>query len=333
MGTRRISIIHIALLAVVGTLVLGGCQRDTIISEYDGILRICPSVDQLSCISIRTRGELINEDGSEAFDTLMSFFVRAYDASGNEFITGDIGGYQEVKMVGTQWNTVYTKDSKEYCQEYLWKPGEEKTFYAYANLPVSGAKVTNTDASAQTLTYNVPSSTTEQTDILLGYYSGDGKTGEPGSEKMTGTASIHFYHPLTAVTFKEGIITEGYEIASISIEGLYGEGKTTQSSGTNVFAWTKLDGTGFKEEDATMDMTFTIGDVALLIPQAFSASSKSRIKVVLKDADDASRTVDLYYPLNTDIGTKDTPKYTSWKAGYTYTYEINITDEFNIEGS
>lgn len=260
--------------------------------------------------------------------------MRAYDATdGTELISGTIDGYQKVKMVGTQWNTVYTKDGKEYCKEYLWKPGEEKTFYAYANLPAGGAKVTNTDASVQTLTYTVPSSTSDQTDILLGYYSGDGKTGEPGSEKMTGTASIHFYHPLTAVTFKKGTIPDGCEIASISIDALYSKGKTTQSSGTNVFAWTKLDGTDFTEEDATMEMTFTIGNAALLIPQTFSASSKSRIKVVLKDADNASRTLDLYYPLNTNIGTEDTPEYTSWKAGNTYTYEIKITGEFNIEGS
>ena len=335
MKIRSISIIQLALLAVVGTLVLCGCQRDTIVSEYDGILRLCPSVDKLSGVSFKTKGTLINENGSQyPFSTSMSFFVRAYDATaGTELISGTIDGYQEVKMVGTQWNTVYTKDSKEYCQEYLWKPGEKKTFYAYANLPTSGANVTNTDASVQTLTYTVPSSTSDQTDILLGYYSGDGKTGEPGSEKMTGTASIHFYHPLTAVTFRKGTITEGYEIASISIDALYSEGMTTQSSATNVFAWTKLDGTDFTEEDATMEMTFAIDEAALLIPQTFSASSKSRIKVVLKDADDARRTLDLYYPLNTNIGEESTPEYTSWKAGYTYTYEINITGEFNIEGS
>ena len=325
MKIRSISIIQLALLAVVGTLVLCGCQRDTIVSEYDGILRICPSVDKLSGVSFKTKGKLINEDGSQSpFSTSMSFFVRAYDATaGTGLISGTIDGYQEVKMVGTQWNTVYTKDSKEYCQEYLWKPGEKKTFYAYANLPASGANVTNTDASVQTLTYTVPSSTDDQTDILLGYYSGDGKTGEPGSEKMTGTASIHFYHPLTAVTFKEGIITEGYEIASISIDALYSEGKTTQSSGTNVFAWTKLDGTGFTEEDATMDMTFDIGEAALLIPQTFSASSKSRIKVVLEDADDARRTLDLYYPLTSD----------SWKAGFTNVYTISfIGSRLSIDG-
>lgn len=322
---RDIKTNYIALFAVAGLTVLCGCQRDTIVSEYDGILRICPSVDKLSGVSFNTKGTLINEDGSHSpFSTSMSFFVRAYDATaGTGLISGTIDGYQEVKMVGTQWNTVYTKDSKEYCQEYLWKPGEKKTFYAYANLPASGAKVTNTDASVQTLTYTVPSSTSYQTDILLGYYSGDGKTGEPGSEKMTGTASIHFYHPLTAVTFRKGTIPDGCEIASISINALYGKGMTTQTSGTNVFAWTKLDGTGFTEEDATMEMAFTIGDAALLIPQEFDTDSKSRIKVVLKDAADASKTLDLYWPLTSD----------SWVAGYTNVYTINFNGSgLSIDG-
>lgn len=327
---------YLALIAAAGLTVLSGCQRDTIVGDYDGILRIRPSVDKLSGVGFRTRGVLINEDGSEyAFKPDMSFFVRAYDATdGDELIAGAIGGYQEVKMVGSQWNTVYTKDSKEYCQEYLWKPGEKKTFYAYANLPASGANVTNTDASVQTLTYTVPSSTSDQTDILLGYYSGDGKTGEPGSEKMTGTASIHFYHPLTAVTFRKGTIPDGCEIASIRIDdGLYSEGMTTQSSATNEFDWTKLDGTAFTDADATLGMTFPLDNAALLIPQAFNASSEARIKVVLKDTESADKTVDLFYPLNTNIGTESSPAYTSWKAGYTYTYEINVSGSIILGSS
>lgn len=202
--------------------------------------------------------------------------------------------------------------------EYIWQEDPEdrgknkgviKTFYAYANILSSSMKLLP-DGAGQTMTCTgVPSQ-----DILMGYYNGNGGG--------NGTASIRFYHPLTAVKFLAGDLADGAEITGISIENVYGGStvfKVTQNAGS--FTWTKSDDTPLEASDATADVSVSLSDdetdnPVLLIPQTFTAASKSRICVTIEQDEE---TFSVYYPLDG----------TTWSAGVinTYTIGYNPTSE------
>lgn len=298
-----------------------GCQKNEPMESVpeDSIVKFVPSV---AMTGVSTKGVLINEDGTEgAFDTSKSFFVSAWNNDSNpvNIIPGTAGNYQEVKMKGSQWNTVYTDAGQEYCVEYIWKVGETKTFYAYANLPASGASVANTAATSQKLTYTVPAKASDQTDILMGFYSGMGETGSPAT--MTGTASIVFSHPLTAVRFKIATIDAAtFTVNSIRIEGVHSSGtavmtpaSAAESNSKDRVSWNTPGTTTTVSQTVDIQPTAgvpAIGGAFLLIPQDFAASSTARIAIKCKiDGEDTA----LYYPL----------AGTSWLAGKITTYHLS----------
>ena len=267
---------------------------------------------------VATKGELINEfgPGPQPFDTDETFVVKAWDAvtSANIIPGTAAGAYQEVAYSDSEWGTV--------SQDYPWNEGETKTFFAYSNLPASGASIANASIASQTLTYTVPSSASAQSDIIMGCCSGDGMTGTPA--EMTGTASILFSHPLTAVQFKLGTIDgiTSFAVNSISIEGVYASGTAemtlTTAAGSDPkdrFIWTPTGSTAVSQTvgaqpSATGDQ---IGEAFLLIPQSFSGSSTALITI---NCTIDGKTADLYYPLTSG----------NWKAGYTNTYSIEYNN-------
>ena len=272
-----------------------------------------------------TKGALIDTTGStkklgEYSSIVKKFHVSAWNDGTTPvhcIPSSAASSYIEVSYNSTddEWMTE---------DEYLWSSTEaSKTFYAYANLPSSGASVTNATTASQTLSYTVPSAASAQTDILMGYYQGDGSTGEPAVKN--GTASIHFYHPLTAVLFKVGTIAGVTSINSISIEGVYKSGTAEMTPATvaeslvaNKFNWTHATGA-----DNTMTVSQSIagsipasgsqlGDAFLLIPQAFESTSDARIKL---NVTAGSINFDLFYPL---VGK-------TWKAGHTNVYTVGYS--------
>ena len=217
--------------------------------------------------------------------------------------------------------------------EYIWKKikgtddAEIKTFYAYANLPSSGASVALLDANAgQTLSHTVSSSVSDHKDILMGFYSGDGSTGTP-SEK-TGTASIHFYHPLSAIIFKVGNIEGVKSIDNISICGVYASGDATMDADKvgaavtdnkveEAVEWSNCTGSTTVSQNITGNIPDTgteLGEAFILIPQAFDAESSARIAVTFTLDDGSSLT--LYSPLSS----------TEWLAGHVYRYSIGLAE-------
>ena len=343
MKTRYITAIAAA------ALMLAGCQRESLApdsgAQYDGIIRFAPNVGGIGNM---TRGTLINTTGAEkALTEITEFTVSAWDNSAtpvNIIPTGSKVVYRTPADQAPYWITVFGSGTHEgEDQKYLWKKDETKTFYAYANLPsTSGAaSVTNTAATSQVLTYDVSLIPTDdlQTDILMAYYTN-------GSTPATsGLVPLTFYHPLTSVLFKQSAtFQEGVSVKEISIVGVYASGKTEQSSATSAFTWTKTGGSALTKADATQTVslqqpvtvdpdTKQIGTALLLIPQDFDADSESYIKVVLEDAADDSKTLDLYYLLNTNIGEESSPKYASWKAGYTNVYTISFNGSgLSIDG-
>lgn len=204
----------------------------------------------------------------------------------------------------TYWSTV---DGNGNLVEYFWKKNatgpETKYFYAYTNLPATGATVTSTAWNAQELQYTVPASEADQKDILLGLGSGQGytKTGYVGR-----FAQIAFGHPLVAVRFRKGTIedwTETDKITNIRITGAYSTGKYTNAvSGSS---WSNCSGS------TTVSMGDTTGTF-FLIPQNLSTQS-----ITIK----ADITVD--GTSYTDItGTLDTGL---WEAGKYYTYTLSFS--------
>lgn len=331
---RSIAVHSSALAAALSVLVLAGCQKngfDTVYAGGDSIIRFAPSI---AGTEATTKGALINEDGTAgAFDPSKSFFVSAWDnaATPTNIIPGKAGSYQEVKMLGTQWNTVYTTGGKEYAKEYLWKSGEVKTFFAYAYLP-SGDVVASIipgagEAPAQELRHTVPATASAQTDILLGFYSGDGTTGSPA--KMTGTASIVFSHPLTAVKFKLGTIegVESFAVNSISIEGVHSSGtavmtpdSASESDSKDRVSWGSFGAATTVSQEVAGQTTAeapVIGEAFLLIPQNFASSSTARIVI---NCTMDSKDIILYHPL----------AGTSWLAGKITTYHIAFVNGIMI---
>ena len=326
-------------------LALAGCQKNGFDAVSDGdecIVKFAPSVGGIGNM---TRGTLFNTTGAEkALTEITEFTVSAWDNSAtpvNIIPTGSKVVYRTPADQAPYWITVFgsgTHAGKD--QEYLWKKGETKKFYAYANLPTTddAASVTNTAAS-QVLTYNVSLIQTDdlQTDILMAYYTNT-------TPATSGLVPLTFYHPLTSVLFKQSAtFQEGVSVKEISIVGVYPSGKTEQSSATSVFNWTKTGGSALTAADATQTVNLStvtvdpdtkqIGTALLLIPQDFDADSESYIKVVLKDAADDSKTLDLYYLLNTNIGAAESPAYSSWKAGCATTYTIKFNGSgLSIDG-
>lgn len=346
----------------------GGIRQDFLLVSGDGSISLPMSCIETGIIPSRTRGELVNEDGSskslnEFAELVDMFMVTAWDiASGDTakcipdhymegFTTTDVK-YQKVmyrtrdvagnELATPYWMTMQPMPSsitvvssdQPADDEYIWKKSEEeKIFYAYTNLPASDASVTLTSKGAgQVLNYTVPANASDQTDILMGYYKGDGTTGTGDDAKRTGTAGIHFYHPLTAVTFKAGTIDGIKSINDISISGIYGSGKATMNATTvgnaeadpdnrkveEAFTWSDCSGSITLSQSVSTSGApasgAELGEAFLLIPQQFDDKSTARISVTLTLDDGSSCT--LYSPLIS----------TEWLAGHSYCYTIGYTE-------
>ena len=316
---KRQSLYIIAL----SVLALAGCQKNELQDALSGdsILRFAPSVafteDTDVDQSSEAKGTLINNNDSPVrqdipFDKTKSFFVKAWTTGVS---TADFD-YTKVLSRGTgasqYWITVNASDQDK---EYLWKKGENKTFHAYSNLPAAGASISSALVSSkpvQTLSVTaLPTASADQTDILMGYYANS----EPAT---SGLVPIKFYHPMTAVIFKQGTITgTDATITGISIEGVYSKGTATmdavsmaKTDNADKFVWSSCSGSQTVTLSSVTVATDTkqVGDAFILIPQTFAADSKARIKVSLSDGN-------VLYTLLAG---------TSWKAGYTKEYTIGL---------
>ncbi len=327
--------IYITAMAA-GALMLCNCNRESLTDAgetlSDQTVKFVPSVSGGMAGDL-SKGILFNESGSKEplGKYVDNFMVTAYSSSSVQIIPDDAtalgtyvtNGYQKVKKqtgaAGSYWMTVQKQTStassapEDADDEYIWKQGEVMTFYAYANLPASGATMANT-ASGQTLTYTtVPADAADQTDILLGFYKGDGKTGPDDAKVMTGTASMEFSHPLTAVRFVKGMITDGITIKSISLEGVAESGTATMDS-DGLIEWTvpSYIHTLSQSDDSglAVDGKSYIGKPFIIIPQI----TKQDVNVTVAFSDHTSKSVSIA----TD----------NWQMGYVNTYTINYADRF-----
>ncbi|MDO5443115.1 MAG: hypothetical protein Q4G10_05540 [Bacteroidia bacterium] len=274
-----------------------------------------------------TKGKQYNSTSQEQplsnFHNDVKFFYSvAWNSDDSRFIpaASSASSYDKVSYNSGQWKA---------SAQYDWTNKDTKTFFAYANLPASGATVSYADNASQALTYTVPSTAVEQTDIMLGYYKGDG--GDLVEEGQTdGLAEILFYHPLTAVRFLQGEFVGCTGIKSISLNGVINSGNTTQTGTTGKdFVWTDLG-----DADLTVSQTLSstslpgvgkmIGEAFLLIPQDITSNP------VVLNVTVTTESGDLELSANLDHG--------EWKVGQTNTYTLgydvqsyDYTFKLNVE--
>lgn len=185
-------------------LVLAGCSREDLVSLTDSDNQVKIEVTGLQL----TKGTLYNSQSEMIDGEITTLNVQAWNNAGfTEFVTSQTATYDESS---SKWELAnYTK----------WTGTDEKTFFAYTNLPETGATVVNTCTSLanqkQTLTYDLPLDARLQNDLMLGWYKGKGN----GSH----TASITLVHPLSSIVLKKGSMSVN-AIKSVSISGLYASG-------------------------------------------------------------------------------------------------------------
>ena len=237
--------------------------------------------------------------GTKAGDaqTISSFKVAAYNNNGSDheqFIAPDT----EVTVSGSSAST-----------GIRWTKPYNKVFYAYANLPASGANVTPA-YDGQTLTFTaLPAAVASQTDVLLASAATNG-----GS---TRTAALTFKHALASVTFNAGQMQNVASVNSITVKGVYSKGSVKQSSDGTFGAWS---GTTATQDIAQTGLSVTppasgsskIGSTLLLIPQTGSIAIELGVTMTGGGTKTLTGTVSI--------------DGNAWQAGYATTYTIGYTE-------
>lgn len=191
--------------------------------------------------------------------TLSEFYTLAWNSnSTTKFITDYCRVYKDDGI----WTT---------SQSYKWTDFDVKTFYAYGNNG-DGQLVTNPDATKQSMEYTVNSDASKQSDVILGYYKGDG--GKSPNGNPLATASISFSHPLTAVEFKNCSMDGVTSIKQIQLENVYGHG-VVEHTGNALFSWstreTPITVSQGADSGLSVDDSGIIGQPFVLIPQGLAS--------------------------------------------------------------
>ena len=284
----------LAAMAVAASLLLSSCTKQAPAGNgEDGLVTFSLGVEGVAVAE--------QENGTKAgqISSIDKFKVTAWNNDTSDK-TAFISGYQEYSYSGSTVST-----------DKRWTKPYNKIFYAYANLPGSGATVASADYTGQTLTYTVPATAAAQNDILMGTYSGDGTS--------TRTAALKFKHALTSVVFKVGTLTNVQKITKITIKGVYASGSVTQGSNGAFGTWT-ASATQDVTQTLTADLPTTagaaIGVPFILIPQTAADGLEVEMELTLTD--------------NTTMTCTGTLGKTTggiaWTAGATNNYTISVSN-------
>ena len=273
----------------------------------------------------QTKGVLLNTGTTDISlqPGIIEFNVAAYDGT-TRFIpaTNATNGYETVTYSNSKWATQTT---------YFWPGSSNKTFYAYANMPndlnTNGGPSISCTSTGQVLTgFTINDDDyTAQQDILMGYYSGNGK----GASAVERTAAIKFYHPLTAVRFKMDTET-GVTInslKSIEIKDIYSSGKVSQSGTT--FTWSDFgETTNVTMSPQSPSTTLAVNETTKLI----SNGRDETFILIPQNLEDQNVIINVVASIDgsedkTFTGTLSTG---AWEAGTVYTYELRI-DKFKLQ--
>lgn len=177
---------------------------------------------------------------------------------------------------------------------FYWEPDMNMSFVGYYPYGETrfGSAVAN---GAWTFNYAVPTSSSDQKDLMLAYYKGLG---------VDGVAELVFSHPLTTVTFRAGDIEDILgDISSIKMQGVYEAGTCTATPSpanhTYTYSWVP---------SGTQTVTGTDDDFTfIIIPQDLEAQA-----------------VTLYIDFSSGECLTTTLDSGIWKAGHTNRYVISF---------
>ena len=286
MISNRLSLVAMTTTA----LLLVGCDR-TAEPEGAGDNRFVNFSVVVSGEATATKGTMLDSSSD-----LSKISATAWNNDGSDH-GAFISGYRDFTLTAGKATT-----------DVRWKKPYAKIFYAYANLPADGANVTSSTYDGQTFTYTVPDDASDQNDILMGVYSGDG-----GSDCV---AEITLKHALTSVVFKSGTIEGVEKITSITIDGVYASGSVTQGSNGSFSAWSGATSGKTVTQTITESLPESgseIGVPFILIPQTKPDGLSVDLELTLKD--------------NTTMICTGTLGSTAaglvWEAGKTNTYTVS----------
>jgi len=265
---------------------LCGCRKEGLGESYD--------------ITFSTQTAGMTKDAGQYtgsdLSTLGSFTVTGYD--GSTKLIDD----KTVNYTGGQWELNDTPKA--------WQEGHTLTFWAYANMPTwAGASVSGSSSMSLTIS-SMPTTAASQWDPMYGYYSGTGNKGN---------ASIRFYHPLTAVSFRTGSLGEAkYNVTGITgvtVKNVYKSGTATISGATTpTVSWSP----GLDMIDAAGSFTGT------------GTSGHSAVPFLLIPQDLGSKNVLLEVEVSRSSGGPKTMYATiksgSWEAGKVNVYTLDYVN-------
>lgn len=275
-----------------------------------------------------TRGELVNTSGSQAS---LSSFISAVDSTFHVYAyKGDSDARQSYFGQDASENDIAEtiKWDDEHCKwasdtPYYWKQNDMLRMKAYANMPLDGKSEITLDKDGNdcwfSVKYVVPEDTDHQRDLLLSdlYYGNGGVSGE---------ATFHFYHPLTAVRFKRSstLPSNITGIESIIVKGVYEQSTVTQDkTEPGKFTWTSASGgtTVSQRADGMLNVSAegVDGEPFFLIPQDLSEQNVELTVNLIIDGHAV--------PFNAIL---DSGK---WEMGKVYTYTVGYTKSLKIEVS
>lgn len=288
------------LSVVVALLVLtAACSGDSLLDEGSHEITFSVQMAGQTKANVGQPGQF----GVSSLVSLDQFSVTGYDNS--ELI------------IARETPVLKSKDGLWRLEENpkVWQQDHTMTFWASANMP-SWAEVSQVslESATMTVTSSIPESVSEQWDPLIGYYNGVGEDGH---------ATIMFYHPMTAVSFRTGTKGDPEYIASISsvtLKGIYATGSaavSSSASGELEFSWTGDGSTsasgGFNTDGTQSDKPF------LLIPQTISGGNIGLdISVALKAG--GNKVID-----NVTIPAGE------WLPGIHYTYTLDYSKTIPME--
>lgn len=220
------------------------------------------------------------------------------------------------KSGGTVWKPAYT---------YYWPESSlKKRFFAYAPYNEDATQfaenvlsVSNSsNAGFPNLTYTVPSSTSDQRDLMAAVTS-------EMTEVPSAPIGLDFKHILTAIKFKVGGNMLNGTISRIALKGVKGVGTFTFSSDANEVGSWDSDVSSGKKKDFTQELSFTINNNAnasittedqtfMMIPQTLPDGA--RIEVGFTDA-----LTGTFFTLSAAIDGGQ------WRKGQTVTYVLSTT--------
>lgn len=284
-------------------------------TSADYVLRAAGSRDTLCVRSTATPGIDVGKQSSMATRGLPVTGVAGIDS---------FGCFAYVRQEGVDKfyinNEEYKKQGDLFQSDniYYW-PGKQLTFDFYNYAPYDAAGLTlPATADSRTLSYEVPANVAAQQDLMLSV-----NEGVPGDNNAA--VPLQYRHLLSAVRIVAGANMQKGTVKSVTFSNVYGSGQIDMN---NVEAgWRdKADITAFSADvnvatDGTVGQGIADGEnTFMMMPQDLSKASALepvKLQIVFND------------------GTKDrlleTELTDNWQMGYTTTYSLSITPDFELE--